>query len=73
MDLKFCNNSAGGFWDVRLYVLLALVPSERLTSSTRGTVDSQPVGVAVEAMHPNSYQDSAYLVNIFALDRSIGH
>jgi hypothetical protein len=31
VDLKFCNNSAGGFWDVRLYVLLAKVSCERLT------------------------------------------
>lgn len=54
-------------------MLLALVPLERLTSSTRGTVDSRLVGVAVEAMQRHSYQDSAYLVNIFALDRSIGH
>ena len=71
--MKFCNNSAGGFWDVRLYVLLAWVPCERLTSSTGDTVDSRLVGVAVEAMHRDSYQDSAYLVNIFALDRSVGH
>lgn len=70
LDLKVSYSSAGGFCDVRLYVLLALLTLERLTG---GTVGSSWSVWPWRLCTATALRTGAYLVNIFALNDSVGH